>query len=175
MIFAGNTPLRDIRRQSSMVIEALNAPPAPPEPAPAPPASPEAKSAPPAAASSSAPARARSPQTFIWLVDPRQRPLDQGTAQAVLEALNSRLTRDGWRVHALDVYGKYIYLFADVPGDDLPAVTIAHLKAISGEIVQARSPHVTAAALWLDAYLVLMPGRDLSKEEVQRFVKFAGS
>lgn len=175
MIFAGNTPLRDIRRQSSMVIEALNAPPAPPEPAPAPPAPPDAKPPPSAAASSSVPGRVRSPQTFIWLVNPRLRPLDQGTAQAVLEALNSRLTRDSWRVHALDVYGKYIYLFADVPGDDLPAVTIAHLKTISGEIVQARSPQITADALWLDAYLVLMPGRDLSKEEVQRFVKFAGS
>jgi hypothetical protein len=171
MIFAGNTPLRDIRRQSNMVVEALNAPPAPPEPKVA-----EEKARPAAAAQDSAAARTpRSPQTFIWLVNPRQRPLDQGTAQAVLENLNARLTRDGWVINALDVYGKYIYLYADVPGDDLPAATIARLKTLSGEIVQARHPQTAIDSLWLDAYLVLMPGRDLSKEEVHRFVLFAGS
>lgn len=157
MIFSGKTSLTDIRRQSEMVVEALLAEP---EPIAAP--------VKPAAFTGT-----RAPHTFIWLLHPDHKPITNELAHKLVEAINVRLTNEAWVVHALDVYGNYVYLFADVPGETSAGEIIARLKELSGQFIRAHEPTSANGDLWLDAYLILVPGRAMNSEEIRRFVNFA--
>lgn len=162
MIFAGKTPISDIRRQANRVVEALISVP-------------ESGSAAPAAS----PARTkdydgvRTPQTYIWLLSEAQKSFDDSLAKVLVAGLNVSLTRESWAIHALDVYDKYIYLHADVPGERPPFEVIAQLKQLSGQIVRMRDSNIAPETMWRDSYMVVIPGRELSAEEIERFVNFA--
>lgn len=162
MIFAGKTPISDIRRQSNRVMEALISVPD----------------------DSSAPANitpqtvseyqgVRLPQTYIWVLSDSQVPFDAPLVKVLEAGLRVSLTREAWLIHTLDVYEYYIYLYADVPGDRPPFEVVAQLKQISAQIVRMRDPNIVTERLWGDSYMVVVPGRELNGEEIERFVNFA--
>jgi len=162
MIFAGKTPISDIRRQSNRVMEALISVP---DDSSAPmPQTPQTVSE---------YQGTRTPQTYIWVLSDSQPSFDQSLIKVLEAGLRVSLTREAWLIHKLNVYEHYIYLNADVPGERPPFEVIAQLKQISAQIVRMRDPSIVPERLWSDSYMVVIPGRELNSEEIERFVNFA--
>ena len=86
--------------------------------------------------------------------------------------LEIQLNALSWRVHRLDVHQDFIYLYADVPGRASPELLARTLMERSRQIACSEDKALPED-LWADAYLVLQPGRDMSEEELQRFLQFA--
>jgi CheY-like chemotaxis protein/REP element-mobilizing transposase RayT len=191
MIFAGNMPLRVIRRQSERLLKALQAVPeetqveavmqTPLETLEIPIAEMEPERTaveqqpvvePPAVAVAVVKPEVLTPYTFIWMLQNPEEPLGDAIAQAVIAGLDLTLSQKAWSIHTLRVHEDYIYLYSDVPGEQSPHDVIPELKRLSAEIAQAKNPAVDADGLWADAYLTLMPGRELDTQEVERFIRF---
>ncbi|MDX1994113.1 MAG: response regulator [bacterium] len=185
MIFAGNMPLRAIRRQSDRLIEALRSVPEPP--APEPPAAPETPTAV-AAASTEAdtpasvvpmpplrpkPTAPLLPYTYVWLVRGHDQTLSDTAAQAIIAGLDLQLTHLGWTAGGVRVHEDYVVVQAEVPAERPPHEIIAELKRIAADVAYGADNRIDAAHLWADGYLALAPGRDLSTDEIQRFIHFA--
>jgi hypothetical protein len=162
MIFAGKTPISDIRRQSNRVIEALiSVPDDSSTPTPNTPHTVSDYQG------------VRLPQTYIWVLSDSQPAFDASLVKVLEAGLRVSLTREAWLIHTLDVYDHYIYLNAEVPGERPPFVVITQLKQISAQIVRMRDPNIVPERLWSDSYMVVIPGRELNGEEIERFVNFA--
>jgi CheY-like chemotaxis protein len=173
MIFAGTTPLRDIRRQGRRLIEALEAVPEV-ESAPA-----VIPSAPPVLPEMPAPAPTPEPVpvilqpfTYLWLLRDPQAALSQSAARAIVTGLNLQLAEQGWQIRALRAQNEYVYIHADVPGDQPAYTIIDDLKQRAADIVRAQEPHIDTDRLWADSYLVMMPGRELGPDEIDQFITF---
>jgi len=170
LIFAGTTPLRDIRRQGKRLVESLLAVP---DPSASPRVSPRTQSqAPVAEASLPEDASVRSPYTCVWLLRDSHSSLDPAVAQAIIAGLSVQMQEKGWRIQSLQVRDDYVYLFADVPGDDPAFQIVRDLKRRSAEIARAQNAAYDPQTLWSDGYLVVTPGRELDAEEIQQFITF---
>ncbi len=166
LIFAGTTPLRDIRRQGQRLINALLSVPEASEvsgtlPYVAPPL--------PAAEPEDA---VRAPYACVWLLSDPNASLDQSASQAIIAGLTVQLHEQQWRIHALQVREDHVYLLAEVPGEDPAYQLVRDLKRRSAEIVHAQNATYPADGLWADSYLVVTPGRELDVEEIQEFINF---
>ncbi|HEX2905788.1 MAG TPA: transposase, partial [Phototrophicaceae bacterium] len=176
LVFAGSTPLRDIRKQAQRLVEALEAVPETPvveeEPIAAVVAPPEPK---PVAIVVPPPAEPTTPTSAyacVWLLrDPDQR-LQDAVAQAIISGLHVQLQEQNWYIRTLQVHEDFVYLLADVPGERPPNELIRELKRRSADIAHAQDPELTPQLLWADSYLVLTPGRDLQTEEILEFINF---
>ncbi len=171
MIFAGTTPLRDIRRQGKRLSEALAAvPETPPPPVSAAlPAAPvTVVNAPPAPAQ----AVPLAPYTYMWLLRDPNIALDEAAAQALTAGLRAQLTELGWRVQALRAQDEYVYVYADVPGEQAAFAVAEDLKRRAASILRAQGTAPDPRALWADSYLVLTPGRELDADEIAQFIEF---
>lgn len=167
LVFAGTTPLRDIRRQGKRLVDALLSVPE----SPAPPAAPKATSAP-AVKAEPVDVGTRTPYAYVWLLrDPRAH-LDSAVSQAITAGLNVQMTEKQWAIKTLQVHEDYVYVLADVPGEELPYQTVRDLKRRSAEIAHAQNPNYTADRLWANSYLVVTPGRELDQDEIQQFINF---
>lgn len=201
MVFAGNMPLRVIRRQSDKLLAALNAVPEADEAIATGEAEiVEAEPLPNALIMDDMAnvqadleyiqnldpeAIAENPQaivpvytgpsmpfTFVWLVRDREKPLPDAVSQAVIAGLDLYLTQQGWTIHTLRVHEDYIYLYGDVPGERPANEIVAELKRQSAQIVAGKAPETDVEKLWADAYYALMPGRELDTPDIQRFIRF---
>lgn len=164
VIFSGKTPLRVIRRQSERLLDALNDAPA---------IISEVESAG-GIRHGDQPAYTgtRHPCAFLWVLRVGHPPLEMPVRQAIVAGMDIRLTKESWLIHTLDAQADYIYLYADVPGERPHYEVIAELKRLSAQIASARNPALRADQLWSDAYMALLPGRELTDEEIQRFLAF---
>ncbi|MEO8393741.1 MAG: transposase [Chloroflexota bacterium] len=166
LIFAGTTPLRDIRRQGQRLVNALATVPE------APAAEPAALPAPAVMRSEPVDVSLMTPYACVWLLrDPRAH-LDDAVSQAIVAGLHIQMQEKQWNIQALQVREDYIYMLADVPGEDPAYQIVRDLKRRSAEIAHAQNPGYVPDSLWADSYLVVTPGRELDLEEIQQFINF---
>lgn len=171
MIFAADMPLRMIRRQSDRLAEALNSVPEVREPE----AIGEAEEAAPQeeAPAEVAPAGPLTAQTFVWLLSQGQKALTTAIAQAIVAGLNRYLADMGWKIKTFRVHEDYIYLLVDAAAEPAPQDAVRDLMRRSAEIARTQDRAIDTQNLWSDSYLVVIPGRELDIEEIQRFINFA--
>ncbi|MBE2268733.1 MAG: transposase, partial [Anaerolinea sp.] len=163
LVFASTTPLRDIRRQGARLAEALHSVPEPP---------PVELDLPQLMLLEPVDVGARTPYTFVWLVDDPAQTLDGKVGQAIRSALRVQLGERGWVINDLRAEEDYLYLLADVPGDTMPYEIIRDLKRRSAEIAHKQNADLDPDLLWSDGYLVVAPGRSLDVDEIQQFINF---
>lgn len=167
LIFSGQTPLRDIRRQGKRLIEALRAVPevavAEPEPELVIPA------LEPVLIDETL---TRTSFAYLWLTRDPTAPLSSSLARAIANVLHNQLSKEAWRVHEIQAHDEYIYLLSDVPGDAPPYKVVRELKRRAAEIACQYDPALNPDTLWADSYMVVMPGRSLDPDEIQQFINF---
>jgi DNA-binding NarL/FixJ family response regulator/REP element-mobilizing transposase RayT len=163
LVFAGATPLRDIRKQGKRLVEALMAVPDPQL---------ELSNGYAGEALVAAQSDVRAVYTYVWLLrDPQQR-LNDVVARAIETGINVQLTERAWQVHQLMVRDEFVYLLADVPGETPQYEIIRDLKRRSADIARKQNPSLGKSDLWADSYLVVSPGRELAEDEIQQFIQF---
>ena len=166
LIFAGTTPLRDIRRQGTRLVKALASVPE------APVAEPEASVSPVQVQAEPVDVSSLTPYACVWLLrDPRAH-LDDAVSQAIVAGLNIQMQEKQWHIQTLQVREDYIYMLADVSGEDPAYQIVRDLQRRSAEIAHAQNPAYVPDGLWADSYLVVTPGRELDLEEIQQFINF---
>ncbi len=188
LVFAGATPLRDIRQQGRRLVDALESVPEPGSArittstgtisvvtatgsqevaaiAEHPEAAPLANMEPPPELGPT------SVYACVWVIRENEKPLDEAAARAIMTGLRLQLREQYWRVQDLQARGNYVYLLADIPGETPPFMIIRDLKRRSAEIARKQHPSISEN-LWADSYLVVTPGRPLDEEEIQQFINF---
>jgi CheY-like chemotaxis protein len=111
--------------------------------------------------------------TFIWMLADTRLRFSEHIAKQLAFWLDVQLNSLHWTVHKLQVYANFVYLYADIPtGDAVPSDWIRSLMERSDKIVKSEDDSLPDN-LWADAYLVLTPGRDMDKQEIQGFLDFA--
>ncbi len=191
MIFAGNMPLRVIRRQSDRLIEALQSvPQIANEPVDTAEiaeleqleveAAREEETAEEfrALIAQTVPdqelvVEARTAYTYMWLVRDPEMGLTQAVATAIVEGLDAELSRKRWQIQTLHVFEDYVYLLADVPDETPNNEVIPQLKQISANLATQIDSQLDPETLWADSYCVLAPGRELGQDEIQYFINFS--
>ena len=156
MAFAGDLAVSEIRAQSDAVAETLHA-------------------LRPAGGDDPAAALADASLvglTAVWMLDNPEAPLTADVAQAVVIEFDRQLRDLGWTIHAMNVHTDFVYVYCDVQTTYLASEVIAELKRISAEAAVSRRPDWSPDTLWADAYMVLMPGRELGSDEVESFLAF---
>ncbi len=113
------------------------------------------------------------PLTFVWMLGDALDTLSDNMAQNLIMGLDVQLTQSGWRVHDVQVMARSVYVFTDAPGSKSGQAHVRDLQQLATRIVQSVQPNVVAERLWLDSYLVLTPGRALSRDETNEFMAFA--
>jgi len=117
---------------------------------------------------------AREPIAFVWIVRDTRMTLPQEATDLLANTLGEYLLRAQWDVKELLVESDYVYLFADVPGENLLGnAELADLMQASAQILAESYPAMEPDTLWADSYMVLTPGRALDTEDIQRFINFA--
>ena len=176
LVFGGSTPLKDIRRQGRRLVEALKTVPERGQAdmiAVASTVLPPAQSlTSPAISVLDAPEAANYvAYACVWLLrDPNMR-LDEAVSRAIISGLNAQLRERFWRIQTLQVQGDYVYLLAEIPGDNAPYQVIRDLKRRSAEIATKTSSDLSEN-LWADSYLIVAPGRPLEDDEIHQFLNF---
>jgi CheY-like chemotaxis protein/REP element-mobilizing transposase RayT len=171
LIFAGTTPLRDIRRQGKRIVEALQAVPEPEsEAAPPEPLTPEELAM--IAPNVKIETGALAPYAYVWVIRDPNITLNSAVARAIVSGMNVQLREKAWDIQDLRAREDYVYVLANVPGETPPYELIRDLKRRSAEIAHAQNPALNRDTLWADSYLVVTPGRQLDEDEIQQFINF---
>jgi REP element-mobilizing transposase RayT len=169
MVFAADTPLRDIRRQGKRLAEALEAVPEVPLSLAELQLSSAATALPDTAPEAPA---TLAPYAFVWLLRDPNHTLSIAAAGAIMAGLRMQLGEMGWHINRLQAQDEYVYLLADIP-DNRPAYEmIRELKRRSAEIVHTQDAALSPATMWADSYLVMTPGRELQPDEINQFINF---
>lgn len=163
MIFTGTTPLRLIRQQGQRLTQALQSVPEP-APQPTPPAIPTTAIV--------EDTLTREAYAFVWLLRDSNQRLNRSIARSITAGLTIQLQELGWRIQSIQANENYIYLLAEVPGEEPAHRIVRDLKQRSAEIAYAQDQSFTPQMLWDDSYLVLTPGRELTLEEIHEFINF---
>lgn len=171
MIFSGTTALRDIRRQGRRLQEALESVPEVQMP--------EQTESLPEVATMTGEVPAVEPVavtvqpfTYLWLLRDPDTTFDERTERAIAAGLSLQLGEMGWLVKSLRAHGEYVYVHAEVPGEQPAYEVIEDLKRRAAEIAHAQEPNLQRDSLWADSYLVMMPGRELDPDEIDQFINF---
>ncbi len=114
------------------------------------------------------------PYNFVWLLRDTTNPLTVDNAQQLVNALHTTLRQRTWRVRALDVYSDFVYLRADLPPNQGASRAVREAMRASAELLQPTTP-TWAKNLWSDSYLVVPSDRELSLDEIRGFIQFARS
>jgi REP element-mobilizing transposase RayT len=114
------------------------------------------------------------PYNFVWLLRDTTNPLTVDHAQQLVNALHTTLRQRTWRVRALDVYSDFVYLRADLPPNQGASRAVREAMRASAELLQPTTP-TWAKNLWSDSYLVVPSDRELSLDEIRGFIQFARS
>ncbi|MEP7291631.1 MAG: transposase, partial [Chloroflexota bacterium] len=166
LIFAGTTPLRDIRRQGQRLVESLLAVPETPV------TRVDATRGQPAVQEVAVDTAVRTPYACVWLLRDAKARFEPAAAQAIIAGLNIQMREKHWNIHNLQVRDDFVYLFADIPGEEVAFKIVRDLKRRAAEIAHAQNPANSPDSLWSDGYLVVTPGRELDAEEIQQFITF---
>jgi DNA-binding NarL/FixJ family response regulator len=168
MIFADSTPLRDIRRQGKRLTEALDSvPDVPPTPIAAVVDTSEVVSvAPPP------PDLQLTPYSYVWLLRDDNTRFDEGISRAIRAGLAMQLREQGWQIKNLEAHDEYIYLVADVPGEQPAHEIVNDLKRRAAEIAHMQDSSFVQQSMWADSYLIMTPGRELHHDEIDQFIQF---
>lgn len=184
MIFAGTVPLRVIRRQSNRILDALwsvevKEPESPSLLEELEALEQEAEKQEESARESTSQIEAIMDEaysgpldehTYLWLVrDPDQTLAEPHT---VRDELKAQLDRMGWQVNNIDVAEDYVYLVLGVPADMLAQDALSDLRLRAGRIAQRVDSRLQVDRLWSDSFAVLIPGREMDTEEIQRYINF---
>lgn len=110
------------------------------------------------------------PYTYIWMLRTPGQRLDTIQIQALDSGLRQALAQRGWVVKALDIHDAVLCLFAEVPEETVSVDSIAQLKQLAAEAVGASE----GAGLWADAHITLLPGRALTAADVARYLRLGG-
>lgn len=173
MIFAGETPLRDIRRQGKRLMEALESvPDVVEEPLPDIPAVAHPDAIDDYGIATETDAVELATYAYIWLLRDAELSFDAAVTRAIARGLDEQLGQQGWQVHKVVAQGEYVYVYADVPGEHAGYKVIRDLKRRSAAIAAQWMPSLDPNTLWADSYLIMAPGRDMDEEEIQQFVNF---
>jgi REP element-mobilizing transposase RayT/DNA-binding NarL/FixJ family response regulator len=189
LIFAGTTPLRDIRRQSKRLLDALEAVPEAQARASAPEDAPtkdapigttelpteEALTSEERAAISAAAgvnAETMTPYAVVWLLRDPAGSLDAATSSAIISGMRVQLAERSWQIQELQARADFVYLLANIPSDMPPYEIVRDLKRRSAEIAHRQNPALKPDTLWADGYLIVTPGRQLDIDEIQQFINF---
>lgn len=115
----------------------------------------------------------REPLTFLWMLRDASMVIPEGIAQEIGQALIQQLRQSQWQVEQLIIDEDYVALYALVPGERLGGQKeIRELLRMSAELMQRYDPSLDQSLLWDDSYLVLAPGRELTTEDIQHFIRF---
>ncbi len=184
LVFSGNLPLHVIRRQCNRLVAALHSVPE----RDLQPVMPPPQQAPPDIASDVSDeieltqAEAEpvlldvgtlTLYNFVLLVRDDNTAIIPQAAQLLSQRLASALSNLAWQLHALQVEEDFIYLTAGVPDDVLPPDVVRELMAQTAAILSQAQPIHNLDAFWADTYLVVVPGRELSSDEIQQFLHYA--
>jgi hypothetical protein len=112
------------------------------------------------------------PFTYLWLLRDPDTTFDERTERAIAAGLSLQLGEMGWLVKSLRAHGEYVYVHAEVPGEQPAYEVIEDLKRRAAEIAHAQEPNLQRDSLWADSYLVMMPGRELDPDEIDQFINF---
>ena len=202
MVFAGNTPLKEIRQQSQRLLNALRTVPVSdwvsdaPRLEPFPVAQPltmvdpvtesaEVASAPvplepPSAANRNMVIRntlttsieSFNKFTFVWLLQDTHHLMSAPTAEAIQSGLRIQLVERGWQIEHIEVAQDYVYLLLDLPANEVPQSAIQLLQKRAAQIASKQDPYLDVEHLWADSYLMVAPGRRLSNQEILQYINF---
>lgn len=171
MIFSTTTPLRDIRRQGKRLMEALESVPEELPPTPvtlnAEQQSPEDAIVPIDMGSSDAPPETLTPFAYVWLANT---PLSENSTRTIETGLPMQLRALGWQIRSVEAQDEYVYVLADVPGEQPAHEVVRDLKRRTAALVLMQTPE--AALSWTPGYLVMTPGRPLEPDEIEQFIRF---
>lgn len=165
MIFGGDLPMGNIRRQGKRLLDALALVP-------------DAKTAEldiqfdveETPETDAGPLRA---YTYVWVTQDATEAMPKRTRKAIDKGLRLKMERLGWALHEMDVQEDYVYIFADVPSNPSPHERISNLMSSASDYARQVDSAQANGNLWASGYLVLSPGRQMSPEEVQQFIRFA--
>lgn len=166
LAFAGDLPVRELRKQSDQIAEALAQLSSDEELDVEEPEAEDETSEP-----QTAP-RLQQPITAIWMLEDPSDPITAEVAQAIVLELDTQFRDIGWRVHTLNVHPDFIYIFCEVDAGYLANEIVADLMHYAAEAACQRRPDWDPETVWADAYLALMPGREMGSDEVQSFIQF---
>ncbi len=173
MIFADSTPLRDIRRQGKRLTEALDSVPDVP-PAPVVSVVDTAEVAPVSVTPklASQPDIPLMPYAYVWLLRDGTVHFNENISRAIRAGLTMQLREQGWQIKNLEAHDEYIYLVADVPGEQPAHEIVSELKRRAGEIAHMQDSSFVPHSMWADSYLIMTPGRELHHDEIDQFIQF---
>lgn len=188
LVFPGNLPLNNMRRQFEKLVAALqNVPQLPAQTGEAvdaeivdleeelgrTQAEAAALTGSPVDESEAKPAVPLVAYTFVWLVNDPDMALPDAVVQALTAGLEFQLAQQGWQVETIRVLEDYVYVQAGVPEDMAVYEVIEDMKRRSARIARSADKRLNPDTLWADSYLALMPARELDVHEIQRFIHFA--
>jgi REP element-mobilizing transposase RayT len=114
----------------------------------------------------------RTPYACVWLLNDPRAHLDATVSQAISAGLNIQMREKQWVMQTLQVHEDYVYVLADVPGEEPAYQIVRELKRRAAELAHAQNRAYPTDGLWADSYLVVTPGRELDVEEIQQFINF---
>ncbi|MBZ0291637.1 MAG: transposase, partial [Anaerolineae bacterium] len=163
LIFAPETPLRDIRRQGKRLMQALESVPEIIEQTP--------PATTPQVVPSEEPVQ-RAPYAYVWLLRDPNTTFNPAMSQMLMAGLRTQLSEQGWLIQDLQARDEYIYILADVPGERPAYEVIRELKRRTADIARVQDSNFASGTIWADSYLVLTPGRALEQDEIIQFINF---
>ncbi len=173
MIFADTTPLKDIRRQGKRLNEALaSVPDVPPVPIAAVVDTNEVASVPVQPVFVPQPNIPLTPYSYVWLLRDGNTRFNDVTTRAIRSGLAMQLREQGWQVKNIEAHDEYIYLVADVPGEQPAHEVVNDLKRRVAEIANMQDSSFVPQSMWADSYLIMTPGRELHPDEIDQFIQF---
>lgn len=110
--------------------------------------------------------------TFVWTLGAALPEFGGQLANDLSLGLTLQLEQSGWNLHALDIRTHYVYLYADAPQRRDGNGHLRDLQALAAAFVLQSQPDLDTEALWADSYLLLLPGRDLTPDEISEFLAF---
>jgi REP element-mobilizing transposase RayT len=172
MIFADTTPLRDIRRQGKRLTEALDSVPDVPSPVAAVVDASEVELIASRPASVLQPEVQLTPYSYVWLLRDDNNRFNENISRAIRSGLTMQLREQGWKIKNLEAHDEYIYLVADVPGEQPAHEVVNDLKRRTAEIAHMQDSSFVPQSMWADSYLIMTPGRELHPDEIGQFIQF---
>lgn len=182
MVFAGRTPLRNIRQQGRRLLDALESvPELPPEdymeqlsdvPEPEATRTKPSKGGMVLESQATVADMPSAKYTFVWLLADPNQTLSHATAEAIDARLRTYFVEEGWEFDQVEVQDDYVYVVVDVPGEDTPPDVIRQLKAAAAVGAAKEDPTLDPKHLWADSYFILAPGRPLNPQEIQEYLNF---
>ena len=108
---------------------------------------------------------------YAWLLENEAQSLAP-IAHTIASGLEKYIASLYWNPRIIHVDEDFIYVLLDAPDESTPHDVIEDLMRHAAEIASQSDSRLESPHLWSDSYLVVVPGRELTLEEIQQFVRF---